>query len=279
MKQFFLVAGLAFSLAGMAQKITVQPAFQKGQKIQVLTKVNSNVSMEMMGQSMETKVDATVTRTLDVADVQGGNSTIEHKINRVQMDIEAPMAGKQSFDTDDAEAMKGEGGQAMGKTIKSKFSMTVDKDGKVTAVKPDADYPSSEQNPMAGAMSNVGELPKVGSTMELVVLPAGGLEKGTQWTDNTNGHNIAYTVTDITGDAILLSFTDQTKTDRKQEMNGMEIAISTTDKTTGTINLDRKTGLLKERVSTTNSEGTMEMMGQSVPMTTKTMMTTTVSAK
>ncbi len=49
----------------------------------------------------------------------------------------------------------------------------------------------------------------------------------------------------------------------------MELKISSKDKTTGKIVLDKKTGLLKEKNSTTASEGTMEIMGQSVPMTTK----------
>ncbi|RYY63028.1 MAG: hypothetical protein EOO12_13075, partial [Chitinophagaceae bacterium] len=241
MKQFFLFAGLAFSLNGFAQKVTVKPTFQKGQKIEVLSKINSNVSMEMMGQSMETKVEATVNRSFDVENVQNGSTTLEHKIKRFQMNIEAPGGNSQSFDSEKPEDMKGEGGETLGKAIKSKFSMQVDPMGKVTSVKADDDYPGADQgNPMSGAMSNIGELPKVGSSMELVILPAAGVEKGTTWSDTTGGHQLAYTVTDVTGDEIALSFTDQTKTDKKQEMNGMELAISTTDKTTGTVRIDRK---------------------------------------
>ena len=276
MKKFFLFATLACSLNAFAQKATVSPSFQKGQKLEVLTTVNSNVSMEMMGQTIETKVDASVTRLFDVENVENGSATLEHKIKRLQMNIEAP-GGSQSFDSEKAEDMQGEGGKAMEKAIKSKFSMQVDPSGKVTSVKADNDYPGkNDSNPMAGPMGNVGELPKVGSTMELVILPAGGVEKGSKWSDTTGGHQYTYTVTDMTGDEITLSFTDQSKTDKKQEMNGMELNISTTDKTSGTIKVDRKSGLVKERVSTTNSEGTMEMIGQSVPMTTTTKMTMTV---
>ena len=45
--------------------------------------------------------------------------------------------------------------------------------------------------------------------------------------------------------------------------------MSSKDKTTGKIILDKSTGLLKERTATTDSQGTMEMMGQSLPMNIK----------
>ena len=142
MKQFFLVAAVAISVTGFSQKINNKLLFQKGQKLEMVSKVNSVVSMEMMGQSMDTKIDATITRSFDVEDVANGAATIEHKMKRMQMSFESPMAGSQSFDSDKEADMKGDGGKAMEKALKNKYSMTVDAGGKITAVKSDDDNPN-----------------------------------------------------------------------------------------------------------------------------------------
>ncbi|HVE60897.1 MAG TPA: hypothetical protein VNA26_03710, partial [Chitinophagaceae bacterium] len=90
MKQLFLVAAIAFSTTGFAQKINNKLTFQKGQKLEMTSKVNAVISMEMMGQAMESKIDATITRLFDVEDASNNGATIEHKVKRIQMNFEAP---------------------------------------------------------------------------------------------------------------------------------------------------------------------------------------------
>lgn len=277
MKQFFLVAAVAISTTGFAQKVSNKLTFQKGQKLEMVSKVNSVISMEMMGQTMDTKVDATVTRLFDVNDVTNGSASVEHKMKRMQMNMEAPMAGAQSFDSDNEKDMKGDAGKAMEKALKNKYSMTIDPSGKITSVKADDDNPNKAAKAeggdmMAGAMSGMiegMELPKVGDLSEFKILPDAGATKGASWTDTTGGNKAVYTVTDITDADILIDYSEEGTTERKQEANGMELTISSKDKTTGKITLDKKSGLLKEKTGTTTSEGTMDMMGQTIPMTTK----------
>jgi len=284
MKQFFLVAAVAISLTGFSQKVTNKLAFQKGQKLEMVTKVNSTVSMEMMGQSMDTKLDATITRLFDVNNVMNGAASIEHKMKRMQMSIESPMAGNQAFDSDKESDMKGDGGKVMEKAMKNKYSMTVDAGGKITSVKADDDNPNKQEKAaggdmISGAMAGLAagmELPKEGDLSEFKILPEAGAAKGESWTDTAGGKNAKYTLTDITADAILIDYTEEGTTDRTQEANGMEIKMSSKDKTTGKIILDKKTGLLKQKNATTSSEGTMEVSGQSIPINTKLTRVTTV---
>lgn len=285
MKQFFLVAALAISVTGFSQKVSNKLGFQKGQKLEMVTKVNTVVNMEMMGQSMETKVDATVTRSFDIGDVAGGIATIEHKMKRMQMNIEAPMAGAQTFDSENEADMKGEGGKQMEKALKNKYTMSVDAMGNITAIKADDNNPNKDPQDakaadmMASTMGGVAagtNLPKVGEASEFKILPNKEVGKGDSWSDSTKTGKATYTVSDVTATDIIISYSEEGKTERTQEANGMELKISTKDKTTGKITLDAKTGLLKEKTGVTNSEGTMEIMGQEVPMTTKTTMTTTV---
>lgn len=283
MKQFFLMGLLAFSATGFSQKVTNKLSFQKGQKLEMVTKINTLVSIEMMGQAMDTKIEATVTRLFDVADVTAGVATIEHKMKRMQMNIEAPMAGAQTFDSENEADMKGEGGKAMEKALKNKYTVSVDAMGKVTAIKADDDNPNKTgAAPQATDMfgGSMGQqagavLPKVGDASEFKILPNREVSKGETWTDSTKGTKATYTIADITSTDVIINFTEEGKTERKQEANGMELKITTKDKTTGKITLDAKTGLLKEKTGVTDSQGTMEIMGQEAPMTTKTTTTTT----
>ncbi len=286
MKQIFLVAAVALSVTSFSQKVTSKLTFKKGQKLEMISKVNSTVTMEMMGQTMDTKIDATITRMFDVEDVSGSATTIEHKMKRMQMNMEAPMAGAQSFDSENEKDMKGDAGKAMEKALKNKYSMTVDAGGKITSVKADDDNPNKEvkvdgndmmSGTMAGVVSGM-ELPKSGDLSEFKILPEAGAAKGDTWTDTTGGKKSMYKVTDVTDALVLIDYTEEGKTEKTQKANGMELKISTKDNTTGKITLDKKTGLLKEKTGITSSQGTMEVMGQEVPMSTKTTKTITVTS-
>lgn len=279
MKKFFLPAALAITLNGFAQKVTNQLSFQKGQKLEMEVKVNSTISQGMGGDS---KVDVTINRIFDINDVANGNATIEHKIKRVQINFEAPMMGTQTFDSDKESDMKSEQGKQMEKALKNKYSMTVDATGRVTAVKKDDDNPNPESKTddmMANMLSQFAsgiEVPKIGDKTDFTILPSKEVGKGDSWIDSNNNVKAVYKVTDLTDNEVVIEYTEDGKTERNQEAMGMEVKINSTDKSTGKIILDRKTGLLKSKTTTINSEGTMEMMGQTVPMTTNTTRTITV---
>jgi hypothetical protein len=279
----FIVRTYCVDRTSIGPKINNKLSFQKGQKLEMVSKVNSTISMEMMGQSIDTKVDAIITRTFDVEDATASGATIEHKVKRVQTNFEIPMQGSQTFDSEKESDMKGEGGKAMEKALKNKYTLTVTGDGKITAVKADDDNPnknpSKDEDMVGGAMAQMAagfELPKAGDKFEFAVLPAKELGKGETWTDTANNVKAVYTVSDITTTDVVINYTEEGSTSRKQDAMGQELTMNTKDKTTGKIILDRKTGLMKERTATTTSEGNMEMGGQSMPMNTKTTKTITV---
>jgi hypothetical protein len=286
MKQLFLVATIAFTTTGFAQKVNNKLTFQKGQKLEMISKVNSIISMEMMGQAMETKVDATITRLFDVEDVTNNGATIEHKVKRIQMNVEAPMQGAQTFDSDIEKDMKGDGGKAMEKALKNNYSMTVDAGGKITAVKADDANPNNspkkeDLDMMSNALAQFAagfDLPKTGDTSEFMILPSKELAKGESWTDSSKNVKTVYILADVTDADIIVNYTEEASTSRTQEAMGQEIIMTSKDKTTGKITLDKKSGLLKEKTATINSEGNMEMAGQTMPMNTKTTKTVTVKA-
>jgi hypothetical protein len=283
MKQLLFFAAIAISISGFSQKINNKLNFQKGQKLEMTTLVNSVITQEVMGQSMEIKVNATITRSFDIEDVNAAGATIEHKVKRVQVNFEG-MGQSQSFDSEKEADMKSDMGKGFEKSLKNKYKMTVDQNGKVTSVKLDDDNPNKagkkDDADMMGSMlsqfSSGLEPPKIGDASDFRILPDRELGKGDTWTDTTNNGKKLYTVSDISDAGVVLNYTEDVDTKKKQEAMGMEISISTKDKSTGKVVLDRKTGLLKESTTTITSEGFAEMMGQSVPMTTKVNKTVTV---
>lgn len=286
MKKIFLPLVLGLTLTAGAQTVTKKLQFTKGQKLEMVTKVNTLINMDMMGQSMDTKMDATITRHFDVEDVNPSGAVIEHKVKRMQFNMEAPMMGSQTFDSENEKDMQGPAGKQAEKNLKNKYRMTVDNNGRITAVKADDDnknesaQPATEGDQMASAMEQMGmgfSLPKVGDSSDFFVLPDGNVTKGQTWKRTRPNETTTYTVSNITDTDIVVDFVEDGKMSRKQEANGMEININATSKTTGKMMLDRKTGLLKESTSTTASDGTMEVMGQTVPM--KTTVNKTVSVK
>jgi len=63
----------------------------------------------------------------------------------------------------------------------------------------------------------------------------------------------------------------------KVQLMGMEVTTSLNNTLTGTIILDKATGIIREKTMTTESNGTNEGMGGSTPITSKTVIVTKVS--
>jgi hypothetical protein len=229
-------------------------------------------------------MDVTITRAFDVEDASNSMAKIEHKVKRLQMNMEAPMMGAQTFDSEKESDMKGEGGKAAEKALKNKYSMTLDASGKITAVKADDNNPNKSgvkdsNDPMTNGLSQLGEgmdLPKVGDAIDFKILPDRAVSKGESWTVNGNKSKATYTLTDVTANEVIINYTEEATIERTQSMQGMDMTINSKDKTTGKIILDKQTNLLKEKTATTVSEGTMEMMGQTIPMNTKINKTVTI---
>ena len=285
MKKGFLGLLMIVSMAAQAQKVSNKLAFQKGQKLEVTTQVKSVASQEMMGQTMDVNVAATLNHSYDVEDVTGGNAVIEHKVKRLQLSFDG-MGQSQKFDSENETDMKSEMGKSAEKSLKNKYTMTVAPDGKVVSVKADDNNPNTpggDGDMMSQMLSQLSlglDMPKAGDATTFKVLPAQEVAKGSTWTDSlTNGDKgfNKYTITDITGTEVLIDMTGENASVKSQEMQGMQMTISMKNKSTGKIVLDKKTGITKQRTVTSDGSGVVEVAGQSVPITNKITVTTTVS--
>ena len=271
MKKIFLTIMLLGAITAQSQKINNNLAFEKGKKLEMTITVSSNVTS--MG---NTTIEAVIERSFDVEDLVNGNAVIEHKIKRIRFSMES-MMGAESFDSENEDDRKGEIGKAMEKTLKNKYTMTLDATGKVIDIKKDDDNKTAakdlNEEMIANILSQVGEglqTPEVGESSDFKILPDRELTKGEAWTDSTTDRKTTYTVEDITATDIIISFVEEKKVEKKQEMMGNVLTIVSVENSTGTITLDIKSGLLKEKSATTDSTGTIDVMGNTMPVISNT---------
>jgi hypothetical protein len=283
MKKLALLAVLAISFNSFAQT-TNRLVFQKGQKLEVTREVKIAATTEFMGQSMEQTINSTTTEVLDVQDAGEKGTTFEHKIKRLLINAEG-MGQKQSFDSEKEGDRSGEMGKIFEKSLKNKYTFSVDPAGKITSVKADDDNPNDEETKMMVQMASqqMGidlSLPTVGKSSQFKILPAYSIKKGDTWTDTTSEdgekRSINYTVAEMNNNEILLDFTSTMSVSKTQDIMGTEATINSNGKSTGRVVIDRKSSVLKQRTENGEVTGTIEAQGQSIPTSGKTTITVTV---
>lgn len=286
MKKIFFITGVAMATAGFAQKVNNKLSFLKGQKLEAVVQTDKISTIELMGQSMDTKATSTVNEVWDVQHADKNGATLRHTIKRMQFEASNPMGQAQSFDSDKDTDRNGEIGKLLQRNLKTTYTITVDGSGKITSVQQDDTASKNKTGADMGDLvsSQLGMnmlTPKKGDASAFKILPDKEVGVGDTWTDSssTGGQKrkTTYTVKSITDKEIILDFTEQLNINTTQQiMPGMDAKIVATDKSAGIITLDKASGLLKQKTATMEEEGSMEAQGQTIPMKGKTNITMTV---
>jgi hypothetical protein len=281
MKKFLLPILLSVTVSGFAQKVSNKLSFQKGQKLEVT--INMNMKTEMtMG---ETSGNTITTELYNIKDVGASSATLEKSIKNIRLNFSL-MGQEKKFDSDNKEDMNSDMGEPLKKVIETKNEFTVDGSGKITAVKEDEVKKKKEDNSkdmmgMFMSQMNVGTAPPIAGNASLFkVLPDHEVGKGDTWTDtssiNGNRFKTVYNLKDITATDIVVDFTGDGNINSKQEMMGMSMDIKGTIKTSGTVTIDKATGLMKQKTAISTTETNSNIAGQDINSTTKMTSVTTV---
>jgi len=285
-----IIASTILSLMGYSQKVAGKLNLKKGQKIEVTSTTKSLISQEAMGQKIEFNVVRNITEFFEILDVNDNQSKLNHSIKRIALTMDG-MGQTQSFDSDKKDTVDGKAVSPLQDALTKKYEATIDKQGTITTIKNTTDESSKAAE--SGSDMIVNLLKMLGPTIQLPtqpvqgeatlfkILPAKDINKNESWTDSittTDGKEVTtYTLKDITSADILVDYTSQSTTSVKGDMMGMETTTNLVSKTKGKIIIDKSSGILKQKIGNTESTGTVEMMGQSVPLTATS--TTTINAK
>jgi hypothetical protein len=278
MKKFFLPLLALAALAAPAQKVSNKLTFQKGQTIEVTTNMNIN-TQSMMG---EIPASVVMIDTYTVGETTADGIQLTKTPRKVKFSVSA-MGQDMSADSDNPKDLEGRLGEPIKEIMKQKQEFTVDATGKVTAVKTDEKKKKEDAGMMSMMMPgmNAGATVAVAGQPSLFkILPDRDVNKGDTWTDSVNVEGnkskTVYTVKDITDKEIILDYTGDGTSKTTQSAMGMSADVSATTKNSGSVTLDKATGLLKQRTMTAATESSMTMNGNDMSSTTKMTVVTSV---
>jgi hypothetical protein len=268
MKQFILPVILLLSINAGAQKINLA----KGKQIVITSTADQEMEMSSMG--MQMKNNSSSTAVVEVKSVDNASYTTTYKLTKMKISMEA-MGQQNSYDSEKPEDKDSEIGKGMGGKIGQETKVMVDKNsGKSTVEKTDTDKKDEpEENPFKGMMDSFGAADE-GTTVEsaFFVIPA-GKKVGDVWRDSTINNKIkevkTYTFRSLNGNEANISLFSTMDGTSSVEAQGMQMDLTVSAKSEGLVIVDTKTSLVKKRTSVTDVTGSIETMGQSMPMTSK----------
>ena len=270
---------LLFSKNFFGQPASGRLQFKQGKILNIQMEIKSSVAQQAGGKAIDFTVDGIVLHSYKVTSATDDSTTLQHKANKIAFSFDG-MGQKRSFDSDNKTDADGPLGETVKSILNKNFDMTIDPNGKVLTIRPEkmesvkADDRSAIVFNMLKDITDVVYPPKKGDASFLKILPNKATNKGETWVEsgqNESGKfSTQYTLTDITDSTIVVDFKGTALTTSKATMMGMETNTTMNSTSTGKIILDKTTGLIKEKITTIESNGNTEAMGGAVPVTSKT---------
>ncbi len=267
MKQILLLLLVLGNLAGQGQRINLT----KGQLITI--SITSTQDMEMTG--MQIKNNSTSTSLLQINDAVKENFTASYKLNKLNLNMEM-MGQQQSFDSDNPADKESEIGKSFAGKIGKAVPVLIDKNtGAVTVKDPEADTSTKDrqENPLEGIMESFGAAGDDATAGTAFFVIPKDKKNGDSWTDSSSNNKMkevkTYTLKSIEAGIATVQLFSTMQGSSSMETQGMQMDMSLSAKTEGEILVDSKTSLVKKRSSVMDLTGTLDMMGQSVPITSK----------
>lgn len=280
MKRFILPLLLLTTATALAQKTNNKLTFQKGQVLEVTTNMNMN-TQSMMG---EMPASIVMVDHFAVGDMTSSSIGLTKTPKKVK--IEMTLMGQEyNLDSDKPQDLDGPMGKPVKEIMKRSQGFTIDPQGTITAVSGDE---KKKDGAADGEMMSMmlpgmpaGAQVTVGLPSLFKILPDEAIMVGKTWTESLgeagNTSKTVYTVKEITATEIILDFTGDATTKGTQSAMGMSMDVSSSTKMSGTVLIDKASGLLKQKTITANASTNMMMNGQDISSTSK--ITTVINVK
>ena len=237
--------------------------------------VQTNLSLESsFSQGMEMTNKSITAHQLVVKSINDNKYTISSTMTKVKMEIDM-MGQTNNFDSDKKEDMESETGKLFMESINKPEDVIIENNtGRdVTAKKKEKKRDVNEDNPTQGFL-NIFEQ-KTGNTAvtgAFELIPA-GKNVGDSWLDSTNEKDLksirTYTLKSLTDKEAVLQLNEIIDATNTIDFQGMSMEFNSNTKTATEIITDITTGLVKKRTSQSEVNGSMQLMGQDVPISAK----------
>ena len=268
MKTVLLLLSITFSLNAVAQKNESKVLLIKGQKIVVKTTASQEANINM-GMEMKMKNFTSSQNNLIVLDVADSNYSLSTTLTGIKISMD--MAGQSTtYDSDKKEDSASEIGRSM-QNLNVPDTATLNKyTAVVTFNKKDTSDSKEEADPMQGmfeSLQNTGE----NVVSETFFIIPKGKKVGDKWIDSSSTKNSKshkeYSLQSVEKGIATILVDSKVQTNTQAEIQGMQIEVTMATKSTTEIKVDTKKGLVLKRDTKSDISGSMDMMGQSVPIT------------
>ncbi len=273
---------LLFSHTADGQSVSGKFLFEQGKMININIKIKSTVTQQPMGNAIDFIADGSAMHRYKVTANTADYTTLQHDAYKMTFQFEG-MGQKRSFDSDNEKDMAGQFGDHVKKILGTKFEMTIDPFGIVTIIRPEKIEPVIADERQAIVLNMLKDItdivypPQKGEASFFKILPASETVKGESWTDSlqneTGKYKTVYTLSGITDSTIIVDFNGTAATVSKAIMMGRETITTLNSTSSGKIILNKKSGIMKEKIINSQSHGTTEAMGGTMPVTANTTIT------
>ncbi|RYY61210.1 MAG: hypothetical protein EOO05_07160 [Chitinophagaceae bacterium] len=268
-----------------AQDQPVKLAMEQGQVFNVEVTVKNSITQQAMGQAIDFTLDGKALHNYKVTNASEDFFTLHHEAQKISFLFNG-MGSKKSFDSDNKKDISGQWGEPVRKILSKKYDVVIDPAGTVMKVDPES-FPAEQTDErlvivmnMLRDLTSVSEPPAKGEASFFKVLPDKTPVVGDTWKTQTSNESGAsttnYKIESIADSTITVSFQTNGKSVLKATLMGMESSTTLNSVTTGTIIINRQTGIIREKQSEMVSTGTAEMMGNTTPVNAKTSVKMTV---
>ena len=249
-----------------------------GQKIVIESNTDIQASLAM---GMELTSNSAAVNSLEVKNANADNYNISSTLTKMKMSMNM-MGQSNAYNSDNKDGNSEE----MAKIFDEKMNkqVTVLVDNKTGAVIADKKKNTKEDNrddadPTAGLLKMFADNSDEGVIAGAFKIIPKGKSVGDSWADTTTDKDIkiinTYTLKSITGNEAVIGSTIVATGKNKLNFQEMEFEVKSETKTTGEIVTDTSTGLVKKRTSAADITGSIQMMGQDMPISAKATTTST----
>lgn len=275
--------------SGSGDKVQLEVALTQGLVYKQVTKTDQVSEQKIMGMSTKTAQVTEMFLKNEVLGIDGGLADVRCTYERIKMESDNSMTGKQTFDSDKAAGDVPAAFKGYMALVGKSIGFKIDKRGTVQEVYGVDSLFDSVMRTVAGEGGGV-EMEAVKTAMKAtfgdeamksmmqsasIQYPDVLIAEGDTWGKKISSMgamplamDVTYKVDHIDADKIVLSFEGNIMTDKEKalDLGIMEMSMDMKGDYSGTSEIDRKTGLILKSTTKQDMNGSMGAMGMNIPM-------------
>jgi hypothetical protein len=258
---------------------------EKGQIILMRVEMTNNSFQTVGAQVINFRVIGSAVHQYTVTNSSANGFTLHHEVKQMVFSFDG-MGQKKNFDSNLEDDLKGPFGPYFHDLLSRRFDVNIDSSGKVISYKPDKTSLPKPDEKMVTIIDMLKPLMQLSYPSKSGIglfspLPTTPVSPGISWIESIDSEyeksTTTYTLSAITDSTILVDLKTTETCNSTSEKMGRPTKTNQNNASVGKIIIDRKTGILQQRLVTTDSKGNTEAMGGTVPVAGKTEVSIKVS--